>query len=510
MSRRIHIAAVTVAAMASVALSGCTGGGSTAPGGGAAPLSLSVGSLSDNNSWDLADLEIGNRTAYWQPIYDTLLVMSPGGEIEPNLATSWSYNDDNTVLTLQLREGVTFTDGAPFNGDAVKASIDHLREGTGQNNFMAADVEEVEVISDTEVALHLAQPNPALISYLTWVGGAMASPDAIEAGTLAEDPVGSGPYVLDQDASTPGSTYVYERNDDYWNQEAFPYDEFTIQVLTDPTARVNAVKSGQVDGALIVQQDAKDAESAGLTLNTLPINWSGLLIGDRDGEITPALGDVRVRQAINMALDRPALVDALMMGYGEPTDQVFNTGSEAFDESLEGYYAYDPDKAKALLAEAGYPDGFEVVMPLTPGGETGFALYQQQLADIGITVKSDLVAANEVITKYLSGEYSMFIMNLSSASAWQDIETWILPDAPWNMFDVEDPELTKLIDAAQNLVDDADRAAAFQKVGAWLVENAWFAPTLRPQNVFVSRDTIDVQMQAQNSVPSLRNFAPAS
>jgi peptide/nickel transport system substrate-binding protein len=495
--------------VSALTLTACSGAGDD-QGAQAQDQALTLGAQLDNNSFDTADLEIGNRTQFWQPVYDTLLTLSPDAEVEAGLAEGWEYNEDNTVLTLELRDDVTFSDGEPFNGEAVKTNIEHVKGGTGQNAFMAAAIEEVVVNSDTEVELHLTAPNPAQLDYLAWVGGVMASPAAIEAGTLNTTPIGSGPYVYDGAASTPGTSYVYTRRDGYWNEDAYPYDKVEVRVLTDINARLNALKSGQIDGGLVTQQTAKEAEASGLTLTTLAINWSGILIGDRAGSMVPALADTRVRQAINMALDGDALVATVASGYGTPTDQVFNTQSQAFVPGLENAYEYDPAAAQDLLAEAGYPDGFSVTMPLLPGTESAMALYTQQLADIGITVKTELLAASSVIPDLLSAKYPMFVIPLSSASAWQDIQTWIAPDAPWNMFKSSDPELDVLIAAVQAETDPAAQDAAFAEIGTWLVDNAWFAPVMRPDNVFASRDGLNVVMQAQNSVPSLSGYSPAN
>ncbi len=507
-------AALMAASAMALALVGCTsegqsGDGEEGDGGGEQQsLTLTIGARVDNNSFDPADLEIGNRIQYWQPVYDTLIRLDADAEPQPNLATEWSYNDDNTALTLQLRDDVTFTDGEAFDGEAVKANIEHIKAGSGQNQFMVAGIDEVVVSSPTEVELRLSEPVPSLLSYLGWVGGAMASPAALEAGSIAEEPVGSGPYVYDAAASRPGTEYQYTRNEDYWNAEAFPYDTYVVRPLNDVTPTLNALKTDQLSGALLTPAVAKEAESSGVTIETRSVAWAGLLIGDRQGTKVPELADPRVRQAINYAMNREEMVEFILNGYGEPTSQVFNTASQAYDENLDDAYTYDVDKAKQLMSEAGVGE-FTITMPQwdSPWNDL-FPTIAAQLAEIGITVVYDQVPPDQAISSVLSGDYPVAFFPLASASAWQDLQTWVTPEAPWNMQKATDPELTALIEKAQMATGD-EQDAAFQAVNEWLVEEAWFAPLFRQDQVFGVTEGTDVTMQAQNAVPSLWLYQPA-
>ncbi len=475
---------------------------------GGEPTSLTIGARVDNNSFDTADLEIGNRIQYWQPVYDTLIRLDADSQPQPNLATEWAYNEESTVLTLTLRDDVKFTDGTPFDGEAVKANIEHIKAGSGQNQFMVAGIDEVVVTSPTEVELRLSEPVPSLLSYLGWVGGAMASPAALDSGDLATNPVGSGPYTYDAANSQPGTEYRYERNADYWNAEAFPYDTYVVRPLNDVTPTLNALKTGQIDAALLTPAVADEAEASGLQVETRAVAWAGLLIGDREGTMVPELADPKVRQAINHALDRGPMVEFILNGYGEPTAQVFNTSSKAYDESLDTAYAYDPAKAKSLMKEAGV-DGFTITMPQwdSPWNDL-FPVLADQLGEIGVTVKYDQVPPDQAISSVLSGDYPVAFFPLASASAWQDLQTWVTPKAPWNMQGAKDPELTRLITAAQN-APEGEQEAAFRAVNQWLVDEAWFAPLFRPDQVFGVTEGTTVQMQAQNAVPSLWLYSPA-
>ena len=469
---------------------------------------LTLGARVDNNSFDPADLEIGNRVQYWQPVYDTLIRLNADAEPEPNLATEWAFNDDNTVLTLQLRDDVTFTDGEPFNGEAVKANIEHIKAGAGQNRFMVAAIDEVVVNSETEVELHLSEPVPALVSYLGWVAGVMASPAALEGGAIATEPVGSGPYLYSAEDSTSGTEYVYTKNPDYWNPDDFPYEEYIVRPINDVTALVNALKTGQVNGASLTPAVADEVAASGATVETNAIAWAGLLLADRNGAMVPELADVRVRQAINLAIDREGLVQAILNGYGTPTSQVFNVQSAAYVEDLDDAYTYDVERAQELMDEAGVT-GFTITLPAWDGPWTNlFPILADQLAEIGVTVQYAQIPPDQAISQALSGDYPVVWFPLASATAWQDIETWVAPEAPWNMLGATDDELTALIEEAQFASGD-EQTEAFAAVGEWLVDNAWFAPVFRQDNVFGTTPDTAVTMQAQNAVPSLWQFRPA-
>jgi peptide/nickel transport system substrate-binding protein len=503
-ARRTAVLAVAAA----VALAGCTSQADTSEDSGNSASTLTIGARVDNNSFDPADLEIGNRVQYWQPVYDTLLRLDENAEPQPNLATEWAYNEDGTVLTLQLRDDVTFTDGEPFDAEAVKANIEHIKAGTGQNQFMVASIEEVVVNSPTEVELRLSEPVPSLLSYLGWVGGVMASPAALESGTIAQEPVGSGPYVYDAEGSTAATEYRYTRNEDYWNAEDYPYDAYVVRPIPDITPTLNALKTGQLDAALLAPAVAEEAESADVAISTLSVAWAGLIIADREGKVVPELADARVRQAINYALDRQSMVDFILSGYGEPTSQVFNTASEAYDESLDDTYTYDVERAKQLMKEAGVEE-FTVTLPQWDGPwDDLFPVLADQLSEIGITVEYEQVPPDQAISAVLSGDYPVAFFPLASASAWQDLQTWVTPKAPWNMLGASDDDLDALIKEAQTATD-SERAGAFQAVNKWLVDQAWFAPLFRTDQVFGTASGTEATLQAQNAVPSLWQYQPS-
>lgn len=502
---RFALVSGAVAATLALTLAGCSGSG----GSSGSSSTLTLANAVDINSFAPADSRDAYYVQYYQPVYDTLLQIAPNGDYKPDLATKWSYNDDNTVLHLTLRKGVEFTDGTAFDGDAVKANLEATRGGTGTSSAAFQNITDITVDSATSVDLTLGQADPGIIRQLALPGGAMASPKALAAGTLADAPVGSGPYVLDKSKTTKTVKYTFTRNDDYWNKKAYPYDTIVIKPITDGTARFNAVRSGQVDAGPGDALNADQAKSSGLTVTQSPgPGFQGLFLFDRGGAIAKPLADERVRKALNYAIDRKSILRTLYDGKGTVTDQTFNPKSDAYDESLEGTYPYSPKKAKQLLADAGYADGFTLTIP-EPVYPNLDPLLTAQLSEVGITVKWAQVPQATVNDEYLSGKYALVWYQLQSSDPWQAINFWGSKDAPWNPLHNEDPEISAAIEQVQT-TSGADQVAAFKALSKLYVDKAWFVPAYFPDAVYFAKSSVTVKPQALQIVPSIANYAPAS
>lgn len=467
---------------------------------------LALAAMIDNVSFDRAQLMIGHQLQYWSPVFDTLLVREPNGDIGPNMATEYSYSADNSVLTLKLREGVEFTDGTPFDGEAVKANLEYLKNGAGQNSFMVASISQIEVVSPTEVKLHLEEPDPGLLQNLAVVGGAMASPVTLGVEGSANAPIGSGPYTYDAVTSIAGRQYVYNRNPDYWNSADYPFERVTITPINDNVARLNALKSGQIDAGISDARAVADAEANGLVLNRVDVDWFGLIIADREGKITPALADLRVRKALNMAFDGASILKFVDLGYGRLSDQIFPSTSQAYVPELDEVYPFDPEAAKALIAEAGYPDGFELLLPETGTYAAFNPIVEKLLKDVGITVKWEKVAPNAVIPELRSGKFPAYIFQFGYQGEWSEIRKFGFPESPWNTSKVADPALLELIDKVQYASGD-EQSALYKDVGRYFVENAYYAPMYRRDIIYLTNKETIVDLQTTNVVSPIRNYS---
>lgn len=487
------------------ALSAC-GGGSGGNNDDARTLTLGV--LGEPLSFDPSQANVGHALPWYQAVYDTLILREPDGTLSPMLATKWSYNKDRTVLTMDLRDDVAFSDGEAFDAEAVVANLENMQQGNGPQASQLSVLDTAEAVDSDTVEIRLTAPNPAFEYYLSQAAGLMASPAAIGSKSIARTPIGSGPYELSAPETTAGSQYVFTAREGYWNADLQKFDRIVLRPMEDITARLNGLVSGQLDGALLDARSAAQAKDADLVLTPNQVNWEGLLLMDRDGKLSPALADVRVRQAINYALDRKTMLREINLGEGTATSQVFGPNSDAFDEELDSFYPYDPDRARDLLSKAGYADGFSLKVPTTTGFETVMAVLKQQLGDVGITVKQVPVPFENFQTDLGAGKFPAAYFRLFQGDTWVAVQQIISTTALYNPFDSQDPELDDLISQVQT--STAEGSPASPDVNRFVTEEAWFAPFYRTTEQYFTTSGIDVEAQVQQVVPSIYNYAPAS
>ncbi|WP_431075655.1 ABC transporter substrate-binding protein [Microbacterium phyllosphaerae] len=425
------------------------------------------------------------------------------------LATAWKYVDDsNVVLQITIRDDVQFSDGTPLTVDAVIESLKRFKASNGPRASALASVESFEAVDDSTLTLHLSEPDPALAHNLALVAGMITNPD-VEAGELTSIPAGTGPYILDLDATRRGDVYVFTRNPGYYDSESFPFDEVNLRVLTDPTARMNAIKTGQVDAIYGAPSQLGEAQASGLTVVSSPGDWQGLFLIDRDGVLTPALADERVRQAINYAIDGDAILDTVAFAQGTPTTQMFYPGTGAYDEALDDAYPHDPEKARELLAEAGYADGFALVMPsFDTFLPEVYPIITQQLAEVGIDAQFQPILGSAGFGPILGGDYSAFFMSWGASQNWLDATLLLSGSGGWNPFHVADPQIADLLSriAASSGSEQDD---LYAQLSAYVVEQAWFAPFYVINNLAFVGPDVTVTAQPQQSNPALYNYKPA-
>lgn len=502
---------VAAAAALALSLTACGGGGSGSTGGGPAGTgTLTLGVLVPATTQSAADANWANESPYMQAVYDTLLHATPDAKIEPWLATEWSYNEDKTVLTMKLRTDVTFTDGEKFTADVAAQNLLRFRDGTSPNKSFLTSLADAKAVDPATLQITLKQPDPALLNYLTQNAGLQASPKSFDAPDAKTKPVGSGPYVLDTAKTVIGSKYVYTKNPTYWAKDQQHYANLVINVYQTVATQVNALRGGQVNGLNLADNSANDQlKGAGLSLFPHELDWTGIMLLDRGGKMNPALADVRVRQAINHAVDRDAMLKGVDKGNGTVTGQIFPKVSPAYDPALDDLYPYDVAKAKSLLAEAGYGSGLTLEMPQVNLGSTAvYDLMKQYLGEAGITVKYTQVALSDAIATILAPKYPAAWFRLQEdPTAWQVANFTMTADATFNPFKVDDPKVTTLVGTIQTGSDEEAGAAA-KELNRYVVEQAWFAPWYRVAGNFAADKKTDVVQQADNAYPYLWNITP--
>lgn len=461
-----------------------------------------------------------NQAAQWYVdlAYSPLIQASSDGTLRPGLATEWGYiGEGNTRFRLSLREGVEFADGGKLTAEGVKKHLEYVKGAGGQYSGVLATLEKIDTPDDLTVELTFSSPNPELPLYFSQGGVGIAdviSPDGLEnADGLGTMTAGAGPYVLDADATIDNDTYVYTPNENYWDKDNVHWDKVTIKVIPNLTSTLNALKSGQIDFTTGDYTTATEAEKAGLQVHFVPNVFSGLNLLDRDGQLLPALGDQRVRQAINYALDRDAIVDALYGEWGSATTQT--THGVGYVEALDDYYPYDPEKAKDLLAEAGYADGFTLPVVSAPffNGDTMVQAIAGQLSEVGITVQADSKAdVNEYVTKMASGEYPAAWIGFGTLPMFVEYQQLYGPTALFNAFHSTDDELTALSEQLAAAAPDEVKVLS-EKIETRIVELAWYAPVAWAPLGQYATDNIDPEAvtstTGEHPIVAIIDVAPA-
>lgn len=238
---------LAIIASASLALTACSSGGST--GGDSADGSsvkpLSIGNFMDVTNWDPAAADLGFDAPYLSAVYDALVTVDENGEPQPGIATSWETADDFLSVSFDIRTDAKVSDGTPVDVDAVVKGLEHLKNGPTAAEAYGA-VESIEAADEDTIVFNLSERDDTML-YLMGLGRSyIAAPAAIDAGTLSETPVGSGPYTLGAD-SVPGTEYTFEKVEDHWDSDAFPFDPLKVTPLSDGTAMLNAMEADQLN-----------------------------------------------------------------------------------------------------------------------------------------------------------------------------------------------------------------------------------------------------------------------
>jgi peptide/nickel transport system permease protein/peptide/nickel transport system substrate-binding protein len=350
---------------------------------------LKVSANANPSSLDPQTGGSGSDHAFLYPIFDTLIDFEPATlKALPGLAESWSNPDPKTLL-LNIRPGVTFHDGTPLDAAAVKFNLDRARSDPRSNiKGDLVTVEGVEVAGPQQVAIKLKQPDSALLLILSDRAGMMSSPKAMQ--ELGKDydrkPVGAGPmkFVSWND----NERVTYAKHDKYWKPGQPWLDGLEMNVIPEINTALRAVVANQNDFVYFLSPQQKPLVDRAKTL----VSVSGptlYCVMTFLNFAKPPLNDLRVRQALNYAVDRESFAKATMAGLSEVATTVLPKAHWAFDPTLENYYKHDPDKAKALLAEAGHKDGFELhlIGYTDQRQQQRQEVLQEQLRKVGIKLR---------------------------------------------------------------------------------------------------------------------------
>lgn len=472
--------------------------GSTPDGGGTVPDhpkggTLRYATVSEPTTFDPHKGASGGDHVSLYPIFDRLLNADPETLApQPSLAKAWEFTDPQT-LVLELEEGVMFTDGTPFDAAAVVYNIN--RALTMDDSSVKTDVSSIDAAEATSqyvVTIHLNQPDSSLLGVFTDRAGMMVSPKAAESADFGEHPVGTGPHTFG--AWTHGDNWTYQRNDNYW-RAGLPYlDGLEIHLVSDANTRLNGVQSGQfdfIDG--IPAASLEDIKAAsGVTVNVNP-TITEYMIWLNSGR--GPLADVRVRKAINIAIDRNALWQGTMYDTGEPAWIPVPSQHWAYDASSVPSFEYDVEAAKQLLADAGYPDGFTLTMTST--NQDDFVqraeVVQADLAKIGVKVEVTPQPTTDSVDAYFRNKTVDSYNSAMTARADPSItyQTVFAADSFYNAGAYAPDGFADLLKAAKSAQTTDDRRAAFSALNKSIIENALWIPLVYPSGIMAWNSDFD-------------------
>lgn len=498
---------VPVAAAGALLLAGCGGGSDDQSSAGSSESATGGGTLTLGATLDMYGWQPENQPGYqnWaaEAVWDGLIKIDGAGEAEEDIAETWEIVD-STTFTADLRDGLSFTDGSPVDTAAVEASFQYTID---QGNADYAGV-TMEVVDDDTISITWPEPTVVIADRVAAVK--IMPVDYLEAMSW-DVPVGSGPYIYDPAASTTGSTYTFAKNPDHWNADHYPFEELVVKVFESDTATVSALKTGQIDASLVNNASVAEVEASSFDVEKFQGQTTRLIISDHLGEVEPALGDVRVRQAMNMVVDKQAMADNLYLGNATPAVQVFRPGTLAYIDGMEDPYPYDVAAAQALMEEAGYADGFELELPTMEGQnfETLMPYVKQQLAEINITVTEVPLSGSNAIGDLLSGTYPVVLWQLGNlANSAQQIFVEATPEGWWNLQHQPD----EYVDSRYAQLPSAtpeESAQLQQEINQYIVDQAWFAPMVLTGTNFAydgSVVSIPTQSDQEALTPKLRDF----
>jgi ABC-type transport system substrate-binding protein len=444
------------------------------------------------------------------PAYDRLISLTPDGKLEPQLAESWEFKENNRVLELKLRRNVVFHDGAAFNAQAVKANFERAKNDA-RSTLKAdlASVTSVEVIDEYTVQYRLSAPAGSLPTLLSDRAGMMVSPNALANADLDLKPVGAGPYRVT--SHEPGNVIVYEKFDRYWNPAVQKLAKIEIRMVLDPATRLRALRSGEIDATSLNPDQIPEAERAGIKLETEPYVGAFILYLNT---ARSEFGKKEVRQALAKAIDRKAIAEALHAGRCEPTAQVFFKGYWAYDEGTPAdFHKYDPAAARQLLSQAGLPNGFtfSAVVINVPFFSAQAEAIQAQLQEIGVRMNVEAIEPAQLLARFAieKSADAYFSTTGGFVDPAKAVAQLYLPNSTLNPGGYTNPRIQELAAKGLEATEQAARAPSYRELSRITAEDVLHIPICNGQSI--TARTAKVQGLRPNLAGSydLRNVSMA-
>jgi len=406
--------------------------------------------------------------------YQRLLTYNQQLDFVPVLAESWEIPDPQTYI-FHIRKGVLFHDGSPLTAEVIAFNFERLKSDYSEYQTDFEIVDNVEVLDDYTVMIHLSRPYAPFLDLLASSRGYIVSQKAVlDHGNewLQKHPVGTGPFKFDSWDERAGRLR-YVRFDNYW-EPGKPYlDAIEFIKIPDATARVLAFEAGEVDyvykPALADLERIKAIGGKLLPVQAQSNSIDYFLLNVKK----PPFDDIRVRQAIAYALDIERIIDFLE--HVEPLAGPLPSTNWGHNPELK--HIYDPGRAKELLRAAGYPNGFTITLTIRsnwPLCEKAALVAQECLAEVGIKVKIEVAESATVISRGQAGELQFAIMHYGGGGRLDpdgNLSSLFIPGAPFNYSGYDNPRVTELLEQARQIVDRVERQRLYWEAEKMIVED---------------------------------------
>jgi len=398
-------------------------------------------------------------------VFEGLTRIGRNGEVLPALAESWQISEDGKTYTFKLRQGASFHDGTAFDAADVKFSLDRARaeDSTNAQKGLFAAIDTVEVIDPATVKVMLKHPQGSFLYSMAWGDAVIVAPES--AATNKEKPIGTGPFKFDKWAKGSGITIV--KNPAYWG-EPVALQKAEFRIVPDAAAAIPALLSGDVQA--LPNFNVGDALPQ---IETDP--RFKVVIGNTEGETIlainnkkPPFDQLKVRQAIAHAIDRKAVIDGASAGLGTPIGSHFSPANAAYVD-LTGTYPHDPAKARELLKEAGFENGFSATLKLPPVGyaRDGGQIIASQLRDVGINLEIIPVEWADWLSQVFTDKN--FDLTIVSHTEPNDIDIYARKDY---YFGYDNPDFDKVIEELNLTSDEAKRTELYKQAQKILADDA--------------------------------------
>jgi peptide/nickel transport system substrate-binding protein len=385
-------------------------------------------------------------------VFEGLTRFMADGSVVAGLAQSWEISDDGLTYTFMLHDGVTFHDGTTMDAEDVKFSLDRARSDDSINaqKGLFADIADVTVVDPLTVAVTLSQPNGMFLFNMAWGDAVIVAPESID--TIASNPIGTGAFTFTD--WVQGDRLELTRNESYWGQPA-ALETATFRFISDPTAAFAAVMAEDVDAFVgFPAPENLPQFEADPRFQVLVGNTEGETILSMNNKMPP-FDNVLVRQAVSLAIDRQSIIDGAMFGYGTPIGTHFAPHNPDYVDLIANS-TYNPQRARELLAEAGFADGFTTTLKLPPPSyaRRGGEIIASQLREVGITAEISNLEWAQWIEEVFNGKD----FGLSIVSHTEPMDIGIYAD-PEYYFQYDNPEFQALMDTLNATTDPATRSA---------------------------------------------------